>query len=348
MRGVLHFAREIREQPEVLARFLERQAKNVARIAEILRARGLMHVVIAARGTSDNAATYGRYIFESHCGAVVSLAAPSLFTLYRRPPRLRHALVIGISQSGQGTDIIEVVAEGKRQGALTLSLTNHADSPLAEASDFVITLEAGEERAVAATKTYTAQLMALALLAISLQGEGDHLEVLQRVPEMVAETLQLDERIREAVERYRYMQTCVVLGRGYNYATAFEISLKLKETCYLSAEPYSTADFRHGPVAMVGEGFPAFVIGPAGAVFPDVLACAHELAEKGAELIALSDREELLSLARTAFPMAGSIPEWVSPIPYVVPGQLFALYLSITRGYNPDQPRGLRKVTRTR
>jgi len=345
---VLHFEREIRQQPEVLARFLERQTGNVARIAEAIRARDIAHIIIAARGTSDNAATYGRYILESHYGAVVSLAAPSLFTLYRRPPRVGKALVVGVSQSGEGTDIIEVVTQAKAQGALTLAITNFGQSPLARIADHVITLEAGEERAVAATKTYTAQLMALALLAATLGGDDGHLAALQQVPDAVAETLKLQDTIREIVERYRYMQACVVLGRGYNYATAFEIALKLKETCYLAVEPYSTADFRHGPIAMIGEGFPAFLIGPGGAVYDDVCALAREMLAKNAELIALSDRDELLSLARTPLHMPASIPEWVSPIPYVVPGQLFALYLSLTRGYDPDRPRGLSKVTLTR
>lgn len=345
---MLYFEREIREQPESLTRFLDRQADNVARIAATVRRHDVAHIVIAARGTSDNAATYGRYALESRYRTVVSLAAPSLFTLYRQPPRLRQALAIGISQSGQGTDVVEVIAEARRQGALTLAITNYADSPLAAAAQEMITLEAGEERAVAATKTYTAQLLALALLTAYLTDSKEDLEALQKVPEAVSRALGLDHIIREGVERYRYMQTCIVLGRGYNYATAFEIALKLKETCYLAAQPYSTADFRHGPMAMVSEGFPAMIIGPFGAVFEDVLACARELRERRAELVALSDQPELLELARLPLAMPPDIPEWLSPIIYVVPGQLFALYLALTRGYDPDQPRGLTKVTLTR
>ena len=161
------------------------------------------------------------------------------------------------------------------------------------------------------------------------------------------QALALESEIKVMVERYRYMRDCVVLGRGYNYATAFEIALKLKETCYLATQPYSTADFRHGPVAMIDEGFPALIMGPSGAVFDDVLRCAQEMVEKKAEIIALSDRDELLSLARSPLRMQGALPEWLTPMPYIVPGQLFALYLSLTRGYNPDQPRGLTKVTLT-
>ncbi len=345
---MLFFEQEILEQPDVLTRLLQRQTGNVQRIAAAIRQRDIQHVVIAARGTSDNAATYGRYVLESHCGVVVSLAAPSLFTLYRRPPRLDSALVIGVSQSGQGQDIIEVISEAKRQGAATLAITNFGDSPLAAVADHVITLEAGVECAVAATKTYTAQLMAFALLATAWEADDEHLGLLQHVPDMVGEALGLKDTIRQAVERYRYMEHGVVLGRGYNYATAFEIALKLKETSYLVIEPYSTADFRHGPIAMAEEGFPAFLIGPTGAVFDDVLAAGNELIAKGAEVIAFSDQDELLALARVPLRMPAPLPEWLSPMPYVVPGQLFALYLALTRGYNPDQPRGLSKVTVTR
>ena len=344
---VLHLAQEIREQPEALARLLDRQARNIQEIATQIGRREISHVIIAARGTSNNAGVYGRYALESLAGLVGSLAAPSLFTLYKRPPRLDKALVVGISQSGQGTDIIQVLSEANAQGALTLALTNYASSPMAEIADLLIPLEAGEEQSVAATKTYTAELLALAALSAALGGEASRRDELQRIPDVVGRVLRMEERIQTAVERYRYMQGCVVLGRGYNYATALEIALKLKETCYLATQPYSTADFRHGPIAMISPGFSALVIGPKGAVFEDVFDCAQELLEKQAELIVLSDQDNLLGLARTPLAMPDGIPEWLTPIPYVVPGQLFALYLSLSRGYNPDQPRGLRKVTRT-
>jgi glutamine---fructose-6-phosphate transaminase (isomerizing) len=344
---MVYLADEIREQPETLAGFLDGQLPNVADIAEEIRRRDIAHIIIAARGTSDNAGVYGRYALESLAGIVVSLAAPSLYTLYKSPPKLDRALVMGISQSGEGTDIVEVARQAARQGAMTLALTNNPESPLAKASECVIPLEAGDERSVAATKTYTAELMALAALTAALSGDKALWDALKLAPEAVQEALELEGGIREAVERYCYAEDLVVLGRGYNYATAFEVSLKLKETCYLSTQPYSTADFRHGPIAIIDEAFPALLIGPSGATYPDVLAAAQELAEKRAELIAISDQEELLGLARTQLRMPGGLPEWLTPIPYVVPGQLFALHLALTRGYNPDQPRGLSKVTKT-
>jgi glucosamine--fructose-6-phosphate aminotransferase (isomerizing) len=344
---MLHLEKEIFEQPAVLEKLAQNQAAHIAGIAEEIRRKNVSHIVLAARGTSDNAATYGRYLLESLAGIVVSLAAPSLFTLYKDPPRLDQSLVIGISQSGESTDIIQVIEEANRQDALTLAITNDGDSPLAESPDHLITLEAGEERSVAATKTYTAELMALAFLTAHLSQNQALLTDLERVPGWVEETLNLCDVIHSVAERYRYMEELVVLGRGYNYATAFETALKLKETCYLGTQPYSTADFRHGPIAVVEGGFPAWIIGTKGPVLDDVLDCAKELVEKNAELIAVSDQPALLDLARTPLKMPSDVPEWVSPIPYVVPGQLFALFLSVTRGYNPDQPRGLHKVTRT-
>ena len=275
----------------------------------------------------------------------VALATPSLFTLYQQPPDLRGALVIGISQSGQSAEIIQVVAEARRQGVLTLGITNYPDSPLAEAAEHVILCHAGEEQSIAATKTYTTQLVALALLATALASDAERLRAIQALPEAVERTLALEERVQRSVERYRYMEHCVIIGRGYNYATAFEIALKLKELTYVLAEPYSSADFLHGPIAVVEEGFPVIVIAPKGGAYGHVLQLARDLHRKAAELIVISDQEEALALATTPFPLPVSVEEWLSPIPCVLPGQLLAHYLTLAKGYDPDHPRGLRKIT---
>jgi glucosamine--fructose-6-phosphate aminotransferase (isomerizing) len=255
---------------------------------------------------------------------------------------------MGISQSGQSPDVVAVLGEGQRQGAPTLAVTNDPDSPLAARADYVMPLHAGEERAVAATKTYTAQLTALALLSCSLGDDPDRLEALRRVPLAVEGALDREELIADAAERYRYMETCVVLGRGYNYATAFEIALKLKELNYLIAEPYSSADFMHGPIAVIGSGFPALVVAPNGKMFDTMRDFTLELKSRGAELLIISDRQDLLAEAVTPLPLPESVPEWLSPIVAIVPGQLFALHLTLTKGYDPDQPQGLQKVTITR
>jgi glucosamine--fructose-6-phosphate aminotransferase (isomerizing) len=339
---------EIHEQPAVLTRLLDGQAEGAARIADAIRERDVCYAVLAARGTSDNAARYAQYLFGSLNGLPVALATPSLFTVYHAPPRLGDALVLGISQSGQSPDILAVVEEGRRQGALTVAVTNAAGSPLAEAAEHVLLLGAGEERAVAATKTYTAQLGALALLAAHLARDEGRLRALRRVPDGVEAALSLEEAIARAAQRYAHVTQCVVLGRGYNYATAFEIALKLKELTYVVAEPYSSADFRHGPVAIVERGFPVVVVAPQGAVYEDVVALTRKLAERDADLTVISEADEALGLARAPLRLPVELPEWLSPFTCVVPGQLLALHTTLAKGYDPDHPRGLTKVTRTR
>ncbi|HEX5501165.1 MAG TPA: SIS domain-containing protein [Thermomicrobiales bacterium] len=346
-----HLAREIGEQPEVLAGLLDLERANVARIAAAVRARDVGFVVIAARGTSDNAARYAQYVFGARNRLPVALAAPSLFTLYAAPPDLRRALVLGISQSGESPDILAVVAEGRRQGAPTLAITNAPESPLGRAAEFVLPLHAERERSVAATKTYTAQLLALAMLSAAFDGaEGseDAWRDLAAAPGAVGAALTLGDEIARRAERYRYVDRLVTSGRGYSYGTAFELALKLKETCYILAEPYSPPDFLHGPVAIIDEGFPGLLVAPGGAAYDDMLAFARTLHERGAELIAITDREELLALAHTPLRLPATLPEWLAPLAAVVPGQLLALHLARTKGLDPDRPRGLSKVTRTR
>jgi glutamine---fructose-6-phosphate transaminase (isomerizing) len=339
---------EIHEQPQVLAELLDKELENTRRIAVEIGSRDVRYVIIAARGTSDNAARYGQYLLGAHNRLSVGLATPSLFSVYRRPPRIDGALVIGISQSGQSHDIVAVLAEGKAQGVPTLAITNDAGSPLAMQADYVLPLHAGPERSVAATKTYTAELAALALLSCTLDGDAERLEALRGVQEKVEQVLAHEEDVARAVVRYRYMETCVVLGRGYNYATAFEIALKLKELNYLIAESYSSADFMHGPIAVVGSGFPALVLAPSGRMYDTMHGFSRELRSRGAEVLAISDREELLAEAVTPLPLPGGVPEWLSPIVAVVPGQLFALHLTLAKGNDPDRPVGLKKVTITR
>jgi glucosamine--fructose-6-phosphate aminotransferase (isomerizing) len=341
-------SREIHQQPEVLARLLEERAADAARIAAAIRDRDVCYAVFAARGTSDNAARYAQYLFGSLNRLPVALATPSLFSIYRTPPQLDRALVLGVSQSGETPDIVAVVEEGRRQGAVTIAVTNSPQAPLAQAAEYVLPLEAGEEKAVAATKTYTAQLAALALLAAQLARDEARLEELRRVPDAVESTLHLEDVVAQAAQPYAHVTQCVVLGRGYNYATAFEIALKLKELTYVVAEPYSSADFRHGPVALVEQGFPVIVIAPQGAVYEDILALSRKLADRDAELIVISDRSEPLELARVPLRLPVTVPEWLSPFTCIVPGQLLALHATLAKGYDPDHPRGLTKVTRTR
>ncbi len=338
--------REILSQPEILESLLDGWG-TAERVAAAIRQRTPRFAVLAARGSSDNAARYGQYLLGAVNGLPVALATPSLFTLYRQPPRLADALVIAISQSGQSPDIVAVVEEGRRQGALTVAITNDPESPLARTAEHVFPLRAGVERSVAATKTYTASLVALAMLSAALAQSADMRADLRKVPTWVGEVIRTIEEVRRASERYRYMEACVVISRGYNYATAYEIALKLKELTYVLAEPYSSADFQHGPVALVERGFPVFAIVPEGRVTAEMEAFLRQLKEREAELVVISARREALAFAQTPLPIPSGIPEWLSPVVAVVPGQMFALGLTLARGLDPDHPRGLRKVTRT-
>jgi len=342
-----YLEQEILEQPEVLERLLEQERGTVEAVARAIRERAPRFVVLAARGSSDNAARYGQYLLGAVNGLPVALATPSLFTLYRRPPCLADALVVAVSQSGQSPDIVAVVEEGRRQGALTLAVTNDPTSPLARAAEWVVPLHAGAERSVAATKTYTASLLALGMISAALAGDEEMFAALRTVPEAIRQVVSSAPTICRASERYRYMEACVVVSRGYNYATAYEIALKLKELTYVLAEPYSSADFQHGPVALVEKGFPVIAVVPEGAVTAEMVDFLRRLREREAELVVISAREEVLSLAQTPLPLPEGIPEWLSPMVAVVPGQLFALGLTQARGLDPDQPRGLQKVTRT-
>ena len=339
--------REIHEQPAALAALLSAERANAERLVADLRSRRITHGSIAARGTSDNAGRYAQYLFGAVNALPVALATPSLHSIYRRPPRYQDALVIGISQSGKSPDIVSVLADARLQGALTVAITNFPDSDLGRSADHVIALHAGLERSVAATKTYTAELAAVALLSAVAAGDDGMLQTLKSMPGCIEQALSMESEVARAVERYRYMRACVVIGRGYNYATACEMSLKIKELNYVVAEPYSSADFMHGPLALIEEAFPAAVIAPGGAMLAEMRQFAGALKARGAELIAVSDDDEILGLARTRLKLPVSVPEWASPMTSIVPGQLFAMYLAHARDYDVDRPRGLHKVTET-
>jgi glucosamine--fructose-6-phosphate aminotransferase (isomerizing) len=339
---------DILEQPAALQRLLDGESANIQKVAAAIRKRAPRFVVIAARGTSDNAARYGQYLFGAHNRLTVALATPSLFTLYQSPPRLKDALVLAVSQSGQSPDICAVVEEGCRQGALTVAVTNDTSSPLAGLADHCIDLRAGPERSIAATKTYTTSLLALAMLSAALSDQEELRRTLDRVPAIVSRTLRQAEAVIASAAGYADAGACVVIGRGYNYSTAFEIALKLKELTCVLAEPYSSADFQHGPVALVEDGFLVLAVVPEGRPADELTAFLGAIKGRGPRLVVISPRRKALSLARNPIPLPSGIPEWVSPLVAVVPGQLFALGLTQARGLDPDRPRGLTKVTKTR
>ena len=339
---------EIHQQPRAIQRLFEAEWSDVNALARAIREREITHVVIAARGTSDNAAVYAKYLLGAVNGLTVALATPSLFSLYNQPPRFGNALVIGISQSGKSPDIVSVLAEARRQGALTAVITNTPGSDLALLGDVVITLRAGEERAVAATKTYTTSLATIAMLSASLSGDEAYGAALKTIPQAMAATLKMNDTIAQLAPRYRYMNRCVVIGRGYNYATAFELALKMKELTYTIVEPYSSADFLHGPMALLEPGFPVIVFAPTGVLDEAIAEFMGELNARKAETIAISDVPAILEQARIPLELPQSVPEWLSPLVTILPGQLFSLHLAAARDYDVDSPRGLLKVTETR
>ena len=340
---------EIVEQPDRIKSLLASQRKNVEQIAAAIKKRNIEYVFLAARGTSDNAGRYANYLLGAVNGLPLALATPSLFTYYKRPPTLKNALVVGVSQSGKSPDIVSVLEEGRKQGCLTLSITNETNSPLAQASDFVLDIQAGVEKAVAATKTYTTELMSVAMLSAALSGNKTLWTELSKVPGWMKQSLKQNDFISQIAQRYRYIDQTVVLGRGFNYATAFEWALKLKELTYIIAEPYSSADFAHGPIAMVESGYPVFAVVSKGKVFNSMLEMLTRLrSDISAELIVISNDKRALSLAQVPLSIPADVPEWLSPLVNILPAQLFAYHLTIAKGFNTEQPRSIRKVTETK
>lgn len=338
--------KEIREQPEALQRLLDHELDRAAALAGAARGRQVSLLFLAARGTSDHAAVYAKYLCEIVAGIPVALAAPSVFTLYGSQVRLDHALALGISQSGKAADAIEVLKQARAAGRLTGSITNDPNSPMAAAAEHPLYCHAGVERSLPATKTYTTSLALVYALMAYLGGRPELVDDLRRAPELVRRALDTEERVAERAERYRYMEECVVLARGINQCSALETALKLSETSYLRAHSFSAADFLHGPIAVVDEGYPCLLFAPGGRGYPAMVDLAGELEKRGAELLVLSDQQELLDRARTPLPMPAA-PELLTPLVGIVVAQLFAYHLARVKGRDPDNPRGLKKVTHT-
>ncbi|HTK25394.1 MAG TPA: SIS domain-containing protein [Pyrinomonadaceae bacterium] len=335
---------EIAEQPEVLARTITAEREKYAKLSEFLRNKEIDLVIMAARGSSDNAALFGRYLIETTAGIPVSLSAPSVFTLYNAKLNLKRALVIGVSQSGEGADINLVMQRAKDCGAITLGITNDANSAMAQIADETLQIHAGREKSVAATKTYTGQMLHFYMLAAALGGTKLDFE---KIPDFTAAALELRPKVEEFVERYVFMENCVVVGRGMNYGNSYELALKLMETCYVVAERFSSADFFHGPLAIVERRFPMLLFAPTGAAKQSNLDLLHRLRELNADCLSITNDAETGYLSTRSIMMSKDIDEFLSPIPFIVPAQMFAALLSAAKGINPDEPRSLSKVTKT-
>jgi len=339
---------EILEQPVVLERNLEKNSGTVREIIEAVQAQKVNFVYIAARGTSDHAAVYGKYVMELVTGIPVALAAPSVLTVYHSSLKLKNCLVIAVSQSGKAADALEVIRNANSQGALTVSITNDPNSPLAAESKFHLCCEAGPEKSVAATKTFTAQMFLLAQLAAEWAESEEIKKDLSQVPGKMSQTFEASKIIQEKVVRYRFMDECFILARGINYAISLEAALKIQETTYARAKAFATSDFQHGPIAMVERDIPVMIFAPEGPSLKDSVEIINKLKEKQAELIIISNNKQALSLGTTSFAIPETSNDLISPFFNAVIAQMFACQLSLTKGLNPDSPRGLSKVTITK
>jgi glutamine---fructose-6-phosphate transaminase (isomerizing) len=342
-RSLMH--QEIEQQPEALRATIESLLPRRDEVAAL--ASGTRTVLFIARGTSDNAAVYGSYLIQAHAGRLTSLAAPSIATTYRARIDLSGVLAVALSQSGRTEEIVETLAWARNCGARTMAITNGGpDSPLAEAAEVAFVTQAGVERAVPATKTFTTQLAALAVLGLALGAPLDAGE-LRAVPDAIAELLARPASLEPIIAPLAKVPGVVVSGRGMAYAAALELAIKLKEACYLHAMGLSYADLLHGPIAVVDAETPAIVVAAdTGPTLPGSVDLARRVTEAGASAFGIGGGAELAAACTAA--LAGPpLPEWLAPIGLIVPGQLLTEALARRLGINPDKPRGLSKVTQT-
>ncbi len=337
---------EIAEQPAALEKTIAEERGKIARLGQSIKQREIDLIVLVARGSSDNAALFGRYLLEITTGIPVSLSAPSVHTLYHANLNLKRALVIGVSQSGAGEDINLVLDKARACGAFTIGITNEASSAMTKLVNETLLMHGGKERSVAATKTFTGQMMLFYMLAAALAKDGCGIEC-EAIPDFAARALEQKPAIVELVQRYVFMENCVVVGRGLAYANAYEFALKLMETCYVVAERFSSADFLHGPVAMIERHFPVFLFAPPGVMLAGTKDLIQRLSELRADTMVITSDLEAAAKCTRSIIMPREIDEFLAPIPYIIPAQLFAALLAEAKGLDPDQPRSLSKVTRT-
>ena len=343
--------REIAEIPAAAADLLGATRRETARAAAAFRAADPRWGMIVARGTSDHAAVYARYLLETKLGMPTGLAAPSVTTAYRASMRWAGGAVVAISQSGESPDVVEVAQAARAGGALTIAVTNQGASPLARAAQHVILCHAGREEAVPATKTYITQLVAIAGLVAAIARDRDLGRGLEALPPTLERAIEDSVAWLASLEPADSLTRALAAGgralvvsRGFNLATAMEISLKLKETAGIFAEPYSAADLLHGPLALAGHGLPAIFIRPAGPVAASIDAARDAARARGAEVWQLG----AVSASARGLPLADGLAEALTPIPFVLPGYLVAEEVAHLRGLDPDAPAGLHKVTHTR
>jgi glucosamine--fructose-6-phosphate aminotransferase (isomerizing) len=334
---------EIGEQPAAMDRLLGGGLAGIRSVAGTVAAASPRFVLLAARGTSDHAALYAKYLLETRLGLPVGLVSPSTLTVFGATPDFRDVLWIAVSQSGGSPDLVESTTRARECGALTVAVTNVVDSPLNQVSELSIDVLAGPEKAVAATKSYTSELMALYLLVDAWAG-GDA-SAARTIPQRAQQVVDRSEATRVA-PRYRFVDRLVVTGRGFAYPTAREAALKLMETSYLSAHAFSSADLMHGPLAMIDEDRPVIAVVPHGLGGAAMVPVLERLGERSADVLVVGDATLATNPAETIW-LPGDVDETVAPMLQIIPLQQLAAAMAVARGYDPDAPRGLLKVTET-
>jgi glucosamine--fructose-6-phosphate aminotransferase (isomerizing) len=339
--------KEIYQQPEILSKLIAEQSPKIEKLAEQLRSYSPRFIIIAARGTSDHAAVYAKYLFSCINLIPTGLAMPSLHTLYRVSPDFKGGLVIGISQSGQTPDVRAVMEAAQQQGVPTIAITNVKDSPLSATSDHTILMDVGGEKSVAASKTFTSQLAAVAMLAAYYSENEQLIAELDLLPGYMQSALEQRPVAQAIAKRFALKNHAVIVGRGFNHCTTQEIALKIKELSYMFAQPYSAADFRHGPIAILEPGIPVLTIAMRGNALADMESMIDDIRWTDADLAIMTNVDWLDHYSSNIIRMPEELPDWLSPIVCTVPGQLLALHLALEKGLDPDKPRGLNKVTLT-
>lgn len=341
---------ELREQPEVAARLLDRLVRDLPALGTLLRSRGAEQILVVARGSSDNAARYAQYLWPVGAGVTVTLATPSLATVYGRNPDVSRHAVVAVSQSGRSPDVVTVVEQARQAGRPTLAITNDPESPLALAAEQVLDLGAGTEESVAATKTYTASLLALAAVSCALSGAATRVDELRRVPDALGVVVEATTGVEAAAEVLTGHDRGVCVGRGLNLSTAHETALKVTELTGMLLAPYSPADLMHGPVAAVRADTPVVLLAPEEPASASVLDVLPEVRRRGAPTVVVRsaggrtpDDVHLVEL-----PEAAALPGWLTPLTTTVAGQLLAWRAAERRGVDVDHPGELSKVTMTR
>lgn len=341
--------KEIQEQPKVLAGIEEANKSILNALVRELNERQIKHVVFAARGTSDHASIYGQYLLGIYKGVVSALAIPSCITLYDGRLDFSQDLVIGVSQSGKAADALAVIERGNTQGAVTLAITNDADSAMARTAKYHLFCNAGLEESVAATKTFTAQMYLLGLLTAYWSDDAHLLSILRNIPEHTQAMLDsMGSEILKQVDRFRYIKEGFVLARGISYPIALEATLKIQETCYIKMKGYAISDFYHGPLAQVDTDLPMIILAPKGAAFEDTKAIIAKIISLGTQVLIVTDDKALADSNPNSLLIPDTGSEVASAFLFAIFAQYFAQLLSLSKGLNPDSPRLLKKVTITK